>query len=236
MKTLPLAAASRVAGWLDHFYLRRLVATPRGRSFLLSFMTDAEESDEAGVFDHLLARVDDPELRKMVRVHRDDETHHAEMLRACVVRQGVPAEPVPAGLRIVARVDRMLGGFAARFVGDERGVMEAYVLLQVIEERAVRQFPGIVRALRPVDPASADTVARVLRDEERHVRYAKAISRRYAPDEATLERTVRRFREIEERAYAEHGRAFAAVVAQRDLLSVRGPERLFWRALSTAQA
>jgi hypothetical protein len=231
-----LEAASLVAGWLDQLYLRRLVATPRGRSFLLSFMTDAEESDEKGVFDHLLARVDDPELHKMVRVHRDDETRHAEMLRACVLRQGVPAEPVPRDLRVVDRIDRMLGGLAARFVADERGVMEAYVLLQVIEERAVRQFPGIVRALRPVDPGSADTVARVLRDEERHVRYARAISRRYAPDETTLERTLRRFREVEARAYADHGRAFASAVADRDLLSARGPERLFWRALSAAQA
>jgi hypothetical protein len=236
MTTLPLGAASFIAGWLDQLYLRRLVASPRGRSFLLSFMADAEESDEKGVFDHLLARVDDPELHKMVRVHRDDEKRHAEMLRACVVRQGVPAFAVPPELRVVDRIDRLLGGLAAKFVGDERGVMEAYVLLQVIEERAVRQFPGIVRALRPVDPASADTVARVVRDEERHVRYARAISRRYAPDEATLGRTLRRFREVEERAYAAHGRAFAAAVAERDLLTVRGPERFFWRALSTAQA
>jgi hypothetical protein len=37
--------------------------------------------------------------------------------------------------------------------------MEMYAILQVIEERAVRDWPVIVDALRPVDPEASDDVA-----------------------------------------------------------------------------
>jgi len=226
----PLPAAHST--WLDRRFLDRLVATPRGRAFLLDFMADAEESDEAGVFDRLLARVDDEKVRKLVRIHRDDETRHAELLRECVVRTGVVPEPLPLELRIVDRIDRELGGFAARFTADEHGVMEAYLMLQVIEERAVRQFPAIERALRKVDPRSADVVARVLADERRHVGYARAISRRYAPDAATLASTLQRFRAAEQRAFTAHGDDVLRVVLARGLLSVGGIERRLWQTLA----
>jgi rubrerythrin len=219
---------------IDRRFLGRLMASPEGRAFLLGFMADAEESDEAMVFDTLLARVDDPQLNKLVRIHRDDEDRHAQMLRACVARIGIAPAPVPTDLRIVLRIDRELGGFADRFQATDGGVMEAYLLLQVIEERAVMQYPLIARALRHYDPKSADTVMRVVEDEERHVRYARAISRKYAPDPETLRSTLVRFRAAEGRAFAAHGNAFLAHVVDHDLLAVGPIERRLWRWLAAA--
>jgi uncharacterized ferritin-like protein (DUF455 family) len=202
---------------LGALYLRRLLRTPRGRVFMLSFMAYAEEADEKGVFDALLARVDDPELSRLVRVHRDDEVRHALMLRGCLARLGATAEPIPQELRVVERIDRHAGRVAERFVDGATDVMEAYLVLQVIEERGVREFPRIAAAMRPHDPESAAVIDRITRDEERHVKYAKAISARYAPTEALRARTLERLRRAEARAFAEHS---------RELLTY------FWRALA----
>jgi rubrerythrin len=216
----------------DH-YLRRLAQTARGRAFVLGFMADAEESDEQRVFDTMLARVEDPKIRRVIAKHVADEERHASMLHACAARQGVGAEPVPDQLRIVLRIDRMLGGFAAKLVAGERGVWEAYALLQVIEERAVSHYPAIARALAAVDPESAATVMAVVRDEQRHVKYARAISRRLAPSAAVLEHTLQRLRQVEAQAFADHGNAFLRHAVDRGLVATSLLERFFlWRVLA----
>ncbi len=228
---MPVAARGTV---LERRFLARLVRRPAGRAFLLGFMEDAEESDEANVFDTLLARVDDERLHRLVRIHRDDETRHAQMMHECVVRTGIVPGKLPDRLRIVLRIDEEMDGFAERFVANDGGVMEAYLLLQVIEERAVMRFPLIASALRPVDPQSADTVMRIVEDEARHVRYARAISSKYAPDPQTRTRALARFRAAEQRAFEAHGRDFLAHAVAHDLLDVGPIERMLWRGLASA--
>jgi hypothetical protein len=147
---------------------------------------------------------------------------------------GVTPPAVPDRLRFILRLDRALAGFAERFVAGELGVMEAYLLLQVIEERAVVQYPAIAAALRRVDRDAAQVVETVIADERRHVRYARAISRRYAPDVATLTRTLARFRRAEALAFAAHGQDFLRFAVDNDLLAIGWPEKLFWRALGAA--
>jgi rubrerythrin len=197
-------------------------------------MMNAEEADEKGVFDTLLARIEDPDLGRMVRIHREDEVRHAEMLRGCLARLGTPPQAVPPELLVVERIDRHAGGFADAFIAGRVGIMEAYVLLQVIEERGVSHFPKIARAMRPFDPESADVIERITRDERRHVRYAKAISRHYAPDDRTLERSLRRLRYAEARAFAEHSRAFLAYACAHELDDSRFIERMFWRTIAAS--
>jgi rubrerythrin len=211
--------------------LNRLVASPRGRAFLLGFMADAEESDEKCIFVTLLARVDDEKLHTLVRTHATDEDRHASLLRAAVARGGVKPEPVPAELRYVLRVERLLGHVGERFVAGRAG--EAYVMLGLIEERAVREWPAIVAALAPLDPQTAEVVAGIVEDERRHVRYSYAIARRYAPSEAVLAETVAEYRAVEARAFEQHKAVFLRFALEQDLLDVGPIERAVWRVLAT---
>ena len=80
-------------------FLRSLVSHPAGRAHVLSLMVAAEEGDEAGVFDQLARKADDPELEKLVKRHKEDEARHAGMYRACLARNGLQAQPVPDELR-----------------------------------------------------------------------------------------------------------------------------------------
>ncbi|MGZ3427660.1 MAG: ferritin-like domain-containing protein [Polyangia bacterium] len=220
---------------LDSLFLSRLMAQPRGRAFLLSFMANAEESDE-GAFDALAAQAAAPEVQKMVRLHAEDEARHARLLRACLLRNGVEPEPLPAELRYIDRIDRMTGGgFRARFLeAGDLGIMRVYAMLELVEERGVVQFPRIAAALAPHDPQSARVIEEITVDEERHVKYARAITRRYAPDAATLERTMSEFRAIEARAFDDHGRAFFAHAVARGLVGVHALERLAWKTVALA--
>jgi tRNA isopentenyl-2-thiomethyl-A-37 hydroxylase MiaE len=166
-----------------------------------------------------------------VRKHRDDELRHARLFRDCLARQATA--PVPRPPSVIQFIDRELGGFMSSFVDNRQTVMEAYVLLQVIEERGVEQYPRFARALAPHDGETARVIEDVVRDEERHVKYAKAISKRYAPDEATLAAALQRFRAAEDRAFREQGNEFLAQAIDADLLAVGRIERAGWRALSS---
>jgi rubrerythrin len=221
--------------FIDTRFLDRLFASPRGRAFMIGFMADAEDSDERGVFDTLLERVEDPQLHKMIRIHRDDEIKHASMLRGCLSRMSIP-RAVPDHLRIIPYLERELGNVTERFLDARGGVMEAYVFLQVVEERAVLQFPLFAEAVRPYDPETAKTIDAIVEDEKRHVKYAKAISKKYAPDETTLARTLAKFRAAEAKAHVDHGATFLSFALDEDLLAVGRVEKLIWRAMSKLPA
>jgi hypothetical protein len=206
-------------------FLSRLAATARGRAFMLKFLLGAEQADEAGVFDHLVARVEDAELNRLVRKHRDDETRHATLFAGRLEGLGVTdlPEPVP----VIPFIDRELGGFQASFVADRHGVMEAYLLLQVIEERGAAHYPLFADAIEPHDPATAALIRDVARDEVLHVKYAAAISRRYAPSEQILAQQLARMRTAEARAYRAHGDAFLVQAVDAGLVT-----GLLWRLLA----
>ncbi len=212
-------------------FLDRLVASPEGRAFMLRFMVDAEESDEQGVFDSLAERVDDAKLQKMVRRHQADEVVHAERLRAELARAGASVDPIPAGLRVIPYMDRALGGVTAGTV------MEQYLALLVIEERAVERYPLIAAAFRRAGEArTASVIEEIADDEQRHVKYARAISKRYAPDPLTLMRTTKRYRDAEARAFEEHGAAFLRWAVDHDRRAVGLPERILWKTFARLAA
>jgi rubrerythrin len=218
---------------LQKRFLELLLATPAGRAHVLNTSGDAENSDEARIFDLLLERVDDPELARMIRIHQADEVRHAEMFFDCVRRQGFEPYPVPDQLKLITRLGEAVGEVD---VSDRAGVMRAYVLLQVIEERAITQFGLIEPELRKVDPVSADVVRRIANDEERHLKYCHAIAKRYAPDEATHAATLARTRALEARAFAENSRAHMDWALEHDLLGVGPVRRAFWRGLAALGA
>jgi rubrerythrin len=216
---------------LGRHFLDRLLSTPRGRAWVLWQASEAENDDEGRFFDLLLARVDDPELVRLVHRHKEDENRHAELYAGCAERTGVARPVIPAELRLLERLDRALGGFFAGFEADRKGVMDAYLLLQVLEERAVTQFAELEPAFRKVDPRSADVIRQVAGDERRHLKYCRAISRRYAPDEATHAVALRRMREVEARVFAEHSRALMRHALENDLVAGPRAERWLWRGL-----
>jgi len=213
-------------------YLDRLLASPRGRAHLLSQLADAEANGEGGVFDRLLARVDDPELRQMISRHAADEVEHARLFRACIPRTGITPPPVPDHLKMIDRLDAATFHLFDRGIQNDGDVMKAYVLLQVVEERALEQFAVFEDVMRKYDAETADVIERIARDEERHLRYCKAISKRYAPDAATLARTLQHYREVEARVFADNGRANMQWTLDHDYLAIGRVERLFWRAIA----
>jgi rubrerythrin len=209
-------------------FMRRLVSTPRGREHVLSLMVAAEEGDESGVFDALATRADDEELQKLVRVHQEDERVHAQLYRDCLARIGLRFVTVPDELMIIRRIGREAGGVFAE--GVESGsseplrtradVMNTYALLLAIEQRGVQQFPVIGAEFRRLgDHETADVFDRVAKDEARHVRYCKAIGRRYAEDDAQWAHAVETFARIEDRAFKAVGLTTIAHALETGLLS-----------------
>lgn len=178
-------------------FIKQLLRTPEGRRHLLTQVADAEHTGEARVFDAMLAYTkEDPSLARMIEKHRDDEVRHEALFRACAIRQGVPPRPVPTELGLMDALDRAVG-FSERAIVDGRGVMDAYLVLQVLEERAVAQFDLFIEAFREVDPETSRVFEEVARDEARHLRYCHAIARRYAPDDATRAARLAELRAIE---------------------------------------
>lgn len=198
----------------------RLLGTPRGRAFHLSWMAHAEEADE-GVFDAVLERVAPPDLHGLVRTHAEDERRHAALLRGCIERTGMAVETIPDELRYIERLRRAGGSTSLDdlFANGDVSIMQLFTMLQVVEERGVAQFPLVEQALRVVDPASADVLAAIIRDERRHVKYAEAISRRYAPDPTTLAECAALCRVVEAQAFAENQQAYAAFATRQGLLA-----------------
>lgn len=227
------ARRHRIASWVQRAFLRDLLASPRGRAYALTQAAIAESTDEGAVFDRLAEKVDDADLAKMVRKHSEDETRHAEMFFACADRQGVGRPDVPVETQVLERLNERLP-FYGRKIETQEDVMVAYLLLQVIEERALEQFSRLEPELRTYDPASADTLCQIQKDEERHLRYCHAIVKRYAPSEAARIAKLRELREAEAEAFREHQRSGLAHLLASGYLS--WPKRLKWRILTTLTA
>lgn len=192
---------------LRRFFFRTLLATPEGRAHVLSLMVSAEEGDEAGVFDRLIERMDDPKLKKVIEAHQADEVRHAGMYRACLARHGLCEErDIPDELQVIKVIADQAGGEFARgdagAIDGRESVMETYALLLAIEERGVQQFPLIGAEFRRLgDHETADVFDAVARDERGHVKSCRTLGRRYAADDASWERAVERYRAVERRAF-----------------------------------
>jgi rubrerythrin len=213
---------------LTKLYMTEMLRTPRGQAHLLNQIAEAEESGEARVFDDALAHVDDPKLQKMIELHREDEIRHGLLFRECLARTGVDPGPVPADLKALDRIDRKMGGFFERDIKDGYGVMQAYLILQVIEERAIEQFSMVEPVFRKYDAKTADVFKEVAADEQRHLKYCHAITKRYAPDQTTLERELGRLRQLEAEAHLETEQANTRYAFEHDLLTPGFP-RWLWR-------
>src|SRR5262249_15362987 len=121
-------------------YLDTFLAAPEGRAHLLNQVAEAESNGERQIFEHVLGHVDDPQLRRMVQKHQADEVRHEALCRDRLRATGIDPGPVPKHLRLIDRLALATGGLFVEPVKRREDVMKAYLMLQVLEERAVQQF------------------------------------------------------------------------------------------------
>ena len=212
-------------------FLNRLTATPAGRAHMLNMAAEAEDSDEGVFFEQIFSQVDDPQLQKMVRKHEEDEKRHAALFRSAVKAQGHTPGPVQPELHLMEHLDTELGGMLHRDITTRRHVMEAYAVLQVVEERALEQFSLLEPIFRKSDPATADIIAGIAKDEDRHLKYCIAIARRYADSEQDRLETVQRYRRAEAIAYARYTQAAVTYAFKEGLVKAGRLERLAWKGM-----
>lgn len=222
---------SPVQRLLTEKYMRELVSTPEGRAHILSQIADAEDNGEARVFDDALALVEDPQLKKMIARHREDEIRHGEMFRKAARDTGVRVPVVPEEVKVMNHLNRELGGFFDRPLTSEKDVVTAYAVLLALEERAMEQFSLYERIFRQVDPVVAEIFAEVARDEERHLKYCHAITRIYAESEEARREELDRIRLIEAHAFQKTQRANMEHVRANGLMPRLGA-RVFWSFVS----
>jgi rubrerythrin len=212
-------------------YLKQLFRSPEGRAHVLAQAADGEASGESAIFDRLLARVDDPELQRVIGRHRADELRHEKMFRTRLAEQHARWE-LPEELRLVKRIDREAGGVIDRPIRSDRDVLVAYSFLQALEERAVFSFGLFIESLQAPDPLSAVAFAEVLEDEKRHLKYCAAVAKRYARDEAERLEVLTQMRAAEARAFQANQMANMKFTLGRGW--VGGPvETAIWRLVRT---
>lgn len=213
---------------LNLAYLNKLAATPAGRAHVLSQAADSESSGEARIFGEVLARAADPELERLILRHRDDELRHERLFRARHAANAPDPRAPPDGLRFVEQLNRALGGILDRPITGARGVLDAYCLLQVLEERAVESFGLFIEAFRGPDPESSAVFAQVLEDERRHLKYCVAVAKRYAASEEERLSVLARMREVEGRVFQQNQLANMEHTLSSGYLGWQTP---FWRCV-----
>ena len=190
---------------MQRLFLGELLATARGRATLLKQLGEAEGGDggELDIFEHLLDVIDDAEVKKLVRVHMEDEERHEALFFGRMDAMGAAPVTLPKHSHLLRRLDAHTG-FFSRPITDRKGVVEAYMLLLVIEERATRQFGRWETAFRKQgDDVTADLIRDIGKDEERHLKYCEAITRRYSDDEATRQERLAHYRALEAKCFEE---------------------------------
>jgi len=192
--------------------VRHVLRTATGRG---KFLAIAGASEASGSFFDDLAVLVEPAHVLTVRRHQQDEDRHAWLLRAAARRNGVHDISVAGRFRLWDSLAQASGGFMSRLATAKDGVMRAYCLLQVAEERAADQY----RLLAPVfdemgDPDSADMLRGLATDEVRHLGWCAKLSTYYAPSIALRDQTLDEYRELEDRIFGDFAVAVFMELAQ----------------------
>ena len=230
MSILPAFLDTRV----QLLFIKELLATARGRATLLQQLAEAEGGDggELDVFEHILAVIDDAEVLKLVRVHKEDEERHEQLFFARMDAMGAAPVSLPKSAHLLRRLDAHTG-FFSRPITDRKGVVEAYMLLLVIEERATRQFARWETAFRQQgDDVTADTIRDIAKDEERHLKYCEAITRRYSDDEATRQQRLTHYRALENQCFEEVQAVNLTFLVDNGFVGHTWWTKALWSALS----
>jgi rubrerythrin len=194
---------------LDRTVRRYIFSQPRSAGFALSSYADAEAGGEGQIFERALLRATDPALSKMIRRHMEDEQRHARLIDERRESLGLESSPIPAHLKLVDRLSAAAGDVLDAKMDQDSDIARVYALLHVIEERAVEVFERSVTVLTDLgDHESAALFASIGEDEQRHLKYCRAIGRKYAGSDAAYVAMVEDMRIVEASVYAEVSRSF----------------------------
>jgi rubrerythrin len=220
MSTTTTTAEANVPTPDDDAFMRALLTTPAGRAFMLSIAVDAEEGDEAGYFEQVADAVDEPDLRRIVLIHRDDEVRHAGLYRSCLERNGYAKLDLPPTLGLIYQLGNRASdaGPEGRSFTSAEDIMFFYALLHAVEQRGIDKFPRIADAFERHDPETAETYRRVTRDERGHVRYCQRIGRHYAGSDEAWVSALAITAEIEAMAFERTNQAQIAYCVDHGLI------------------
>lgn len=216
-------------------FMKQLCRSPDGRAHLLALVADTERNDEGRLFT-ALERHPDPLIRQVVHRHAGDEALHAQLLDARIAATVSRAPQLPHALDLLRHLDAAVGGVMSQPALTRVEVMRAYLLLQVIEERAVTQLPLFIEGFRETDPESARLFERLLHDERRHLGYCHAVARRCAPSAALHNQTLSHYRRVEARVFAQGTLNNLRYVLDAGLMPVSVQMQGTSRALAALQA
>jgi rubrerythrin len=209
---------SFVQRYMTKRFMRALISTPEGRAHILTQIADAEDNGEARVFDDALASVEDPQIKKLIARHREDEIRHGQLFRNAAKKTGITPAAIPDELKALWQLNQEIDGFFDRPITDQRGVVTAYVVLLALEERAMEQFAMHREVFAEVDPEVAAIFEEVERDEERHLKYCHAITKMYADSEEERRAAIDDMRVKEARAFQRTQHANMAYIAEHRLM------------------
>ncbi|HEY4220946.1 MAG TPA: ferritin-like domain-containing protein [Myxococcota bacterium] len=221
---------------LQRLFLKELLSTPRGKATLLRQLGDAEGGDggELDIFTHVLAVLDDPEVKKLVQVHKTDEERHERLFHERAAAAGATPKKLPPDAHLLRRLDHHVG-FFSKPVTDRAGVVDAYLLLLVIEERAISTFDRYMDAFK--NAGDLETVAvlqQIKADEARHLKYCEAISKRYSDDEAVRQEKLAKYRALEAQCFDEVQAINLRVLVDSGFVGHSWWTRMLWSTLSKA--
>jgi rubrerythrin len=222
---------------LSELFMNQVAETKEGRAWILTQMADAEggEGGELQVFEALEAYVDDEKLQKMITIHKDDELRHEALFRERVAALGVPSPIIPREQKLLLRLDDAVQIFKKPIASDA-AVLDAYLVLLVVEERATAQFAMTKRVFeKRGDHETARVLDEVERDEARHLKYCHAITKRYAANESERQKRIDEIRTLEARIFLENGRGNVRYALERGFIQ-SAPWRAFWKTLQALTA
>lgn len=230
-----------ILSWLDDrvdaVVRLHIASQPRAAGFAYSSYADAEAGGENLVFERALRRATDPQIAKMIRVHQQDEMRHAQMIEDRRIALGLPGYVVPDEMKLVERLSEAAGGVLDLPMDRDEHVASVYALLYVVEERAIQLFERQVRTVEALgDHESADMFRAIWADEERHLKYCRAVGKRYAGSEAAFEAEVEQIRRVEAGVYARASRGTLRHLLRTGMLELPWWGVLLRAALELADA
>lgn len=230
---VPGSIQHRLSQSLTKTFTRQLCETPAGRAALLSQLANAEGGDggELEVFEQLQAYVSDEKLKKMIRLHQEDELRHEQLFLERAEAQSAPIPVIPDRVKLLHKLDKRAGLFNRPVESDE-DVLRLYVALLVIEERATAQFNLLMDSFAAA--GDAETVAvleQVAKDEVRHLKYCHAITKQYAKSEEERQAKIAEMRILEAECFVDNGSENMQWVMQQGY--IKGWRAVMWKAIDS---